>query len=217
MGKNKRNRRNKQKSKVGKAAKKTFAAGSLSSSASINTLIKHAVVRLKNRKGSTPPEIRACITSSINNLPKKFPSKLNKILMTGFPGLIKVENMNKNRGAAFNLKRTRFKYQPPAESVPVHVVAAETTTVAAVSEEAGGVFVEKVVDEVVEKERQSLESSTTTTTTTTTTSAVMVKPVVDLSIMRENIKRRKLERDGAAAQAGGWNIDREGTKVGVTN
>ena len=213
MGKNKRNRRNKQKSKVEKAAKKTFATGSLSlsSSASINTLIKHAVVRLKNRKGSTPPEIRACITSSINNLPKKFPSKLNKILMTGFPGLIKVENMNKNRGAAFNLKRTRFKYQPPAESVPVHVVAVETTTVSAVSEEAGGVFVEKVVDEVVEKERQSLESSTTTTTT-----AVMVK-VVDLSIMRENIKRRKLERDGAAAQAGGWNIDREGTKADVTN
>ena len=212
MGKNKRNRRNKQKSKVEKAAKKTFAAGS--SSASLDTLIKNAVVRLKNRKGSTPPEIRACITSSVDNLPKKFPSKLNTILMKGFPGLIKVVNMNKNRGAAFNLKRTRFKYQPPAESVPVHV-AVETTTVEneAVSEEAGGVFVEKVVDEVVEKERQSSESSTTTTTTT----VVLVKPVVDLSIMRENIKRRKLERDGAAAQAGGWNIDREGAKFDVTN
>ena len=137
--------------------------------------------------------------------------------MKGFPGLIKVVNMNKNRGAAFNLKRTRFKYQPPAESaesVPVHV-AVETIRVEkeAVSEEAGGVFVEKVVDEVVEKERQSSESSTTTTTTT----AVLVKPVVDLSIMRENIKRRKLERDGAAAQAGGWNIDREGAKFDVTN
>ena len=68
--------------------------------------------------------------------------------------------------------------------------------------------------ELVEKERQSSESSATTTTTTT---AVMSKPVVDLSIMRENIKRRKLERDGAAAHAGGWNIDRKGTKVDVTN
>ena len=75
----------------------------------LQALIRNALVVLSSRKGSTPPEIRACIMQSKSFKLKKFPTKLKKVLQKGFVGLVRVPSLNSNRGQAFNFKRTRFK------------------------------------------------------------------------------------------------------------
>ena len=79
----------------------------------LQALIRNALVVLSSRKGSTPPEIRACIMQSKSFKLKKFPTKLKKVLQKGFVGLVRVPSLNSNRGQAFNFKRTRFKLKLP--------------------------------------------------------------------------------------------------------
>ena len=89
----------------------------------LQALIRNALVVLSSRKGSTPPEIRACIMQSKSFKLKKFPTKLKKVLQKGFVGLVRVPSLNSNRGQAFNFKRTRFKLK---QSTPVSEAAATT-------------------------------------------------------------------------------------------
>ena len=91
----------------------------------LQALIKNALVVLSSRKGSTPPEIRACIMQSKSFKLKKFPTKLKKVLQKGFVGLVRVPSLNSNRGQAFNFKRTRFKLISKQPS-PVFLAAATT-------------------------------------------------------------------------------------------
>ena len=83
----------------------------------LQALIRNALVVLSSRKGSTPPEIRACIMQSKSFKLKKFPTKLKKVLQKGFVGLVRVPSLNSNRGQAFNFKRTRFKLKQPTPTV----------------------------------------------------------------------------------------------------